>query len=68
MSKNGENNEEAKFGATYHFGEMDTPSLVFPRLLTSALQSDEKFALEVEQLVEVGEKEMNCILIDSVAL
>lgn len=50
-------------GRTHTFEEMLTPSLVLPRQLRGTLETNEEFALEIQEFVEIREKEMNCILI-----
>lgn len=40
--------ELSKSGGTYHFGELETPSLVLPRLFCGSLQLDKESSLEVE--------------------
>ena len=42
--------------------------LILPRLFGCAFKPNEKFALEVEDFVEIGEEEVNCVLVDDVAL
>ena len=44
------------------------PALVRPRQLRNALEFDKELALEVEQLVEIGEEEMDGVLVNQVAL
>lgn len=47
---------------------MHTPALIFPWHLGGALQSDEEFALEIEEFVEVWEEKVYSVLINRVTL
>ena len=52
----------------YVFGEENPPSLVFPRQLRSSFDADEELALEVQQLIQVGEQQVQCVLSNNTAL
>ena len=50
------------------FDECKTPSLFSPRKFCNALQSDKKFPLEVDELIETRKEQVNCVLIHQVGL
>lgn len=53
---------------THALEEVLTPPLILPWQFGSAFEPDEELALEIEQLVEIREKEMDSVLVDHVAL
>lgn len=53
---------------THSLKEMQSPPLVLPRKLRRALEANQELALKVEQLVEIGEEEMDGVLVNQVAL
>lgn len=53
---------------THAFQEWRPPSLLLPWEFGDALESYEELSLKVEELVEVGEEEMDRVLVDDIPL
>ena len=52
---------------THEFGEGTSPSAVHPRKLVNTFELDKEPALEVEELVEIREKQVDRVEVDRLA-
>ena len=47
----------------HEYYEKLTPALLLPWQFSYDFESDKKFALKLKQLVQIGEKHMDCVII-----
>ena len=56
-----------KGDGTYIVNERKAPALVLPRGFCNAFKSNEEFALKIEKFIEIGEEEVDGVLIHEIA-